>query len=93
MLTYIYIFCLCEAYAAQVNKVECILCYQCVYVYIVVYTCTFQCLRPCLDRSGAEGLAIHFLLEWVFTTPSDECSSFTPTLQALFMSAVRGLCE
>lgn len=52
-----------------------------------MYTCTFQCLRPCLDRSGA-GLAIHFLLECVFTTPSDECSCSTPTLQPLFMSAV-----
>lgn len=80
----------CRHQAKEVERVRC----QCVYVPTLAYTCTFQCLRSCLDRSRAEGLAIRFLSECVFTSPADRRSSFIPvTSQPLFMSALGGLCE
>lgn len=82
--------CVSSPTAKEVERVRC----QCVYAPTLAYTCTFQCLRSCLDRSRAEGLAIRFLSECVFTSPADRRSSFIPvTSQPLFMSALGGFCE
>lgn len=41
--------------------------YQCVYIVV----CIYSAINPYSDRSGAAGLAMSFLLECVFITPSE----------------------